>query len=370
MAKPKRQQRPVARTQSGGAIQKSASGSAATITRSASVTGASATAARSNGASTATAVKPGPAKASAITSGSAQPSRLASIRERAPAPRAMQQRRRYAKTPWWKGTWGLVAAIGSFVVIVAVIVAIAYNAAQASAAGIGSPVPASVMNEVTHVSPSVFSSVGAGPNPNQMIGLPPNTPTLTANGHPEIIYVGAEYCPYCAAQRWSLVIALSRFGTFSNLHLMKSSHTDSYPDTNTLTFYKATYTSKYIVFSPVEMQDRNGNTLQTPTAQQQQVFTTYDNSPYTQSPQSYPFVDYGGYYITIGGAYLPTNLQGESWQTIAAGLGDPTNAGTQDIIGTANEMTAAICLMDKQQPGSVCQSPTIQSLEKKMPARK
>ena len=282
----------------------------------------------------------------------------------------MQQRKRYAQAPWWKGTWGIVTTVGVFALVIAIIVVLALQQAQAAAVGVGSPVPASVMQEITHVSPSVFSNIGAGPNKNQMIPLPLNTPTVTANGHPEIIYVGAEYCPYCAAQRWSLAIALSRFGTFSNLHLMKSSHTDSYPDTNTLTFYKSTYTSKYIVFSPVEMQDRNGATLQSPDAQQQQVFSTYDNAPYTQSPQSYPFVDYGGYYITIGGAYLPTNLQGSSWQNIAAGLSDPTSAATQDIIGTANQMTAAICLMDHQQPGAVCQLPTIQALEKKMPARK
>jgi len=365
MAKPKRPQRPLARPQNSGAIKKPTVGAAPIATN---VTRA-ANSANATGATGAGAIGGG-AKSLALSGASAQPSRLAGIRERAPAPRAMQQRRRYAQAPWWKGTWGVVSAVGVFVLLIAVFIYIAYSQAQASAVGIGSSVPSSVINEVTHVSPSVFSNVGAGPNPNQMIGLPPSTPTLTANGHPEIIYVGAEYCPYCAAQRWSLVVALSRFGTFTNLHLMKSSHTDAYPDTNTLTFYKSTYTSKYIVFAPDEMQDRNQGTLQTPTAQQQQVFSTYDNTPYTQSPQSYPFVDYGGYYITIGGAYLPTNLQGVSWQTIAAGLGDSTNAATQDIIGTANQMTAAICLMDHQQPGSVCQLSTIQALEKKMPVRK
>ena len=39
---------------------------------------------------------------------------------------------------------------------------------------------------------------------------------------PEILYMGAEYCPYCAAQRWSTIIALSRFGKFSGLGNMSS----------------------------------------------------------------------------------------------------------------------------------------------------
>src|SRR5215471_17073708 len=36
---------------------------------------------------------------------------------------------------------------------------------------------------------------------------------LTSGGKPEMLYIGAEYCPYCAAMRWSMAVALSRFGT-------------------------------------------------------------------------------------------------------------------------------------------------------------
>src|ERR1700722_14197678 len=92
---------------------------------------------------------------------------------------------------------------------------------------------------------------------------------LTSGGKPEIVYVGAEYCPYCAAERWALTAALSRFGTFSNLHYIHSSSTDVYPSTPTLTFYKSTYTSKYVDFQPVEIQGTTeGKALQTPTAEQ------------------------------------------------------------------------------------------------------
>ena len=34
---------------------------------------------------------------------------------------------------------------------------------------------------------------------------------LTSDGKPELLYLGAEYCPFCAAQRWAMVNALSRF---------------------------------------------------------------------------------------------------------------------------------------------------------------
>ena len=61
---------------------------------------------------------------------------------------------------------------------------------------------------------------------------------LEKNNLPRIIYVGADFCPFCAAERWALVIALSKFGTFNVLHYMTSSASDVYPSTPTFTFYK------------------------------------------------------------------------------------------------------------------------------------
>ena len=40
---------------------------------------------------------------------------------------------------------------------------------------------------------------------------------LSSGGKPEVLYVGTEFCPYCAAESWSLIVALSRFGQFSGL---------------------------------------------------------------------------------------------------------------------------------------------------------
>ncbi len=39
--------------------------------------------------------------------------------------------------------------------------------------------------------------------------------------------MGAEYCPFCAAQRWAMVNAFSRFGTFTGLTTTHSSSTDT-----------------------------------------------------------------------------------------------------------------------------------------------
>jgi hypothetical protein len=80
----------------------------------------------------------------------------------------------------------------------------------------------------------------------------------TAGGKPEVLYVGAGFCPYCAALRWPLIVALSRFGSFSGLTPDRSAITagsgqrEPYPATPTWTFHGSSYASKYLVFTPVE----------------------------------------------------------------------------------------------------------------------
>ena len=43
---------------------------------------------------------------------------------------------------------------------------------------------------------------------------------------PVVFFYGAEFAPYAAAERWPLILALSRFGTFHRLGLMQSSSDD------------------------------------------------------------------------------------------------------------------------------------------------
>src|SRR5260370_18987311 len=87
-----------------------------------------------------------------------------------------------------------------------------------------------------------------------------------------------------------MIIALSRFGTFSGLKTTSSSSSDVYPNTPTFTFHGATYVSQYVDFVSVETTDRNQNTLETPTAAQQALVTQYDTSG------SIPFVDFSNRY--------------------------------------------------------------------------
>ena len=188
-----------------------------------------------------------------------------------------------------------------------------------------------------------------------------------ADGKPLITYVGAEYCPYCAAERWALAVALSRFGTFSNLSGTHSSDSDVYPDTQTLSFYGSSYTSAYIDFQPVEEATNQPagdgyQTLQTPTAAQSALVAKYD-------PQgSIPFLDIANRYLITGSSFSPQVLQGLSRSQIAADLSDPGSAVAQAIDGTANDITAAIAAVTGNQPSSVASSATIAAIAQNLQA--
>ncbi|MDX6344422.1 MAG: hypothetical protein QOH87_4560 [Trebonia sp.] len=187
---------------------------------------------------------------------------------------------------------------------------------------------------------------------------------LTSGGKPEVLYLGGEYCPYCATQRWAMINALSRFGTFSGLTTTHSSSTDVDPNTPTFTFYKSTYTSKYVNFTPVEEYGATSSTiLQTPTAAQQALAQQYDPGSGTGSP--IPFIDLGNKYVQVGNLapLSPTLLAGKSWSQVAAAMANPSGSqlGTAEI-GNANYMTAAICKLTNNQPATAC-TPTIQTLE-------
>src|SRR5439155_1390163 len=87
-----------------------------------------------------------------------------------------------------------------------------------------------IVSTITTLPASEFDSVGQG-TANNLIKPITGTPLKGPSGKLEVFYYGAEFCPYCAAQRWPLIIAMSRFGTFSGLQTTTSSSTDVYPNT-------------------------------------------------------------------------------------------------------------------------------------------
>jgi len=281
-------------------------------------------------------------------------------------------------------TW---LAVGLVVVVVAGLVIIKVASGGSTGGGSTSfqPTDSTTFNELTKVPASVFNTVGVtstavGVTPPQAEKAQPLLTEKSAFGTtvPEVLYIGAEYCPYCAAQRWSTIIALSRFGTWAGLGNMTSSSTDQYPNTPTFTFAKATFKSKYVAFSGVEefknyidAATSNYATLQTPTRAQSALITKYDTPKYVTGltaaeAGSIPFIDFANQFLVAGASYSPTTLAGSSRSAIAAGLSSAASPITAAIISSANYQSAAICSITKQLPSSVCTSSGVKAADKVM----
>jgi hypothetical protein len=216
-----------------------------------------------------------------------------------------------------------------------------------------------VVSTLTSAPVSELDSIGTGTAHN-LITRVSGTVLTGPGGRPEVFYYGAEYCPYCGAQRWPMIVALSRFGTFSGLTTTSSSSTDIYPNTPTFTFHKATYESQYIEFASVETTYRNQQPLESPTQAQAALVSKYNTSG------SIPFIDVGNRYAISGAMYLPDILSGMSWQAVADAVLQPASPQAKAILGSANLITAAICGLTADQPAAVCTDPAIQAIEKKL----
>jgi len=277
-----------------------------------------------------------------------------SARKTVPARRPM--RKPVSKTPVWVAPAAVVVAIA---VVVAAFFVIRWYTTPVPPKAPSQDTTAAVISAITGLPASDFNAIGQG-TANNLIKPVKGTALTGATGKPEVLYIGAEFCPYCAAERWALIVALGRFGTFSGLQTTTSSSSDIYPNTPTFTFRGATYTSDYIDFRAVETSDRDKQPLQTPSASEQQLWSKYDQDG------SIPFVDFGNKYALSGATYSPDLLGGASWQAIASELQDPNSAQAKAIVGSANLITAAICKTTSDKPDSVCSSPAIQDLEKKL----
>lgn len=266
--------------------------------------------------------------------------------------------------------------IGGVLLIIAIIIGAFVIISNQQSGSPGGPTKASsqVFNAVTKVDPNVLTTVGTGGVQNPLHAVKGSLPVLAGpNGKPQFFYAGGDYCPYCAAERWAIIVALSRFGTFSHLDQIQSAENNI----STFTFYHSAYNSPYIDFVPLELYGNNVDSsgsyavLQTPTADQQKLIDTYDAPPYSSSDGSIPFVDIANKYVLSGATYslqvlFNSSSQSLSWQDIAKSLSNPGSPIAQNILGTANYITAGICMATQQKPGSVCNTEVIQKIEQSL----
>lgn len=287
---------------------------------------------------------------------------------------AQAEKERQARLRRQRRLWTAIGSVVAVLVVIGGFVVVKATRHPAPPPGTPEPAPAALITKLTSVPATVADTVGRGSVTALPKPINPPQPQ-TADGKPQVSYLGAEYCPYCAGQRWSMIIALARFGSFTGLGLTHSATDDVFPDTATLSFYGSHYTSKYLAFEPVEQysnvrQGQGYAPLQKLTPEQEKLFNTFDAPPYVsaQSAGSIPFVLYGGHYLTAGAPFDVGVLAGKTHQQIVDALGDPTSPITQALVGDANVVTATLCRLTGNQPSNVCTMPGVTTAAAALPA--
>ena len=170
-----------------------------------------------------------------------------------------------------------------------------------------------------------------------------------------MLYIGAEYCPFCAMERWALIGALSRFGSFTGVTETRSSSTDVHPDTPTFSFKDAKYTSDVVAFEAVETQDRDGKPLQTLAGDNLALFQKFNPGG------GIPWITYGGTHATDGATVDANAFEGKTYDQIIAGIQDPTSDIGKTVTPAINMITAQLCDQTKGKPANVCTSQGVQA---------
>jgi hypothetical protein len=273
--------------------------------------------------------------------------------KRLAAERAAAARARIAAAHRRRRLITLGLSVGAVLVVVAalVVVKLVSGAGGPKSGTAAQPAAGSVTTRLATVPTSTFDAVGTGAGVT-----PPAAATghlLTAAGEPRVLYIGGEFCPYCAATRWPVAVALDRFGSLHRLGQLASSPSDVYPSTATLSFHGATYTSRYVSFTGKEVQsNRVVGTSYAPLDR----LDAADSKLWQDAGGGYPFVDIGGRWLIKQAPYSPQLLHGKSQTQIARALSDPSSPIARAVLGSANQISAAICRLTGGKPAAVCTS--------------
>ncbi|MDV3223119.1 DUF929 family protein [Intrasporangium sp.] len=246
----------------------------------------------------------------------------------------------------------IAAAVAVVVVIIAVAVGVVIannNDGETPGASDTAFIP-----KLTSIPAAAFDAAGAPTQANAVPQRVQGGEVLQEDGKPRMIYVGAEFCPYCASERWAMVAALSRFGTFEGLAPTRSATNDG--NIPTVTFTGSTYTSDYLSFGAWETRDREFNELQKLPADVDALFKQHN-------PEGgIPWTFYGTHELPGSGIPLEPLLEhtgDDGWNEIVTQMQTGTSEVGQSINAGANMISAQVCELTGGQPADVCTSPGV-----------
>jgi thiol-disulfide isomerase/thioredoxin len=163
--------------------------------------------------------------------------------------------------------------------------------------------------------------------------------TMRRNGKLFVFFMGAEYCPYCAAERWSVVRALSKYGQWSGLkQTMSAAREETFLNLPTYDLTEATYTSPHVEFVSREIKDREFKPLQKLLKTEEKLVRIYDPD------KSIPFLLIGGRFMQIEAGFTPKIFIGHTFRQTETELKKIESDIRKTIDDEANIISALMCV--------------------------
>jgi hypothetical protein len=225
--------------------------------------------------------------------------------------------------------------------------------------------------------------------------IPKKLPDFILNGKPIAAYFGSTTCIYCAENKWAMAMALSRFGSFSQLFKGYSALQDGdlpsvfwapaeYNDTSTTSF-GAFFSSNYISFLAIEDSAKiTGGFTLTPLQTIQTRANATQNLAYddlmkyiilSNDFRGTPFTIWGSYEVAgvdavILGNSTPTSnsdipLSRMTQEDVLRLLGTPNSQFAWSEYAAADIYVAMLC-KTLNDAAPVCNLPAIQSIGTQM----
>ena len=151
-----------------------------------------------------------------------------------------------------------------------------------------------------------------------------------------VLFVGAEACPYCVAESWSVVEALQYYGSFSGLVHILSNSSEAIPNVPGYGFANSSLDSSKVALWEVETTTSSWNQrLQLLNSTEQSLFKLYDPSG------NIPFLLIGGLYVHIGSEVPPGPIANMNWTEAQKQTSSLSQIGV-DVSREASNITTTI----------------------------
>lgn len=163
--------------------------------------------------------------------------------------------------------------------------------------------------------------------------------TVRRGGKLFVFFMGAEYCPYCAAERWAVVRSLQKFGQWEGLkQTISAARDEPYLNLPTYDFTNATYNSSHIEFVARELKDRDFKPLQKLLKTEEKLVRKYNPK------KEIPFLLVAGRFMQVGSGFPPKIFIGHTFRQTETELKKAESEIRKTIDGEANVISALLCL--------------------------